>query len=469
MSRQKELVKNTLIILIGKICTQFLSFFLLPLYTAVLNSSEYGIVDLFTTYVSLLVPLVTLQLANGVFRFLVSNRNSKEDTGKVVTNTIYIIILISFICLIIICGIDAFITIPYIEYLIAITLATIFSNVMLQIARGLGDNIGYSIGSLIAGGLTVILNVLFLVVLRWGPPGMFLSQALANFFSGLYISIKERVYSLIKKRYINKDVCFDLLRYSVPLIPNSIIWWVINVSDRTLIAIFLGTASNGIYAIANKFSSAVMSVYNIFNLSWTESASLHVIDKDRSEYFTKVFNSSIHLFTSGCILITACMPFIFPIMVNNGYQEAYNYIPILMLGTIFNIIVGLIGAIYIALKKTKEIATTSILSGIINFVINILLIRIIGLYAAAISTAVAFGAMVIYRYIDVKKYVDLKIKISTMVATCIILVISFMLYYVKSLPSNTLNVILAFSFFIIVNFSMVKSVVSKIKRTILRK
>ena len=168
-------------------------------------------------------------------------------------------------------------------------------------------------------------------------------------------------------------------------------------------------------------------------------------------------------------MITACMPFIFPIMVNNGYQEAYNYIPILMLGTIFNIIVGLIGAIYIALKKTKEIATTSILSGIINFVINILLIRIIGLYAAAISTAVAFGAMVIYRYFDVKKYVDLKIKTSTMIATCIILVISFMLYYVKSLPLNILNVIITFLFFVIVNFSVVKSLVSKIKSIILRK
>ena len=52
MSRSKELVKNTAILTIGKMCTQFVSFLLLPLYTALLSTEEYGIVDLFTTYIA---------------------------------------------------------------------------------------------------------------------------------------------------------------------------------------------------------------------------------------------------------------------------------------------------------------------------------------------------------------------------------------------------------------------------------
>ena len=45
MNREKELAKNTVIIFIGKICTQFLNFFLLPVYTRVLNTDEYGLFD----------------------------------------------------------------------------------------------------------------------------------------------------------------------------------------------------------------------------------------------------------------------------------------------------------------------------------------------------------------------------------------------------------------------------------------
>ena len=62
MSKKKDLVKNTFIILLGKVCTQFLSFFLMPLYTNVLSSSEYGTVDLIITYVALFVPVITLQI-----------------------------------------------------------------------------------------------------------------------------------------------------------------------------------------------------------------------------------------------------------------------------------------------------------------------------------------------------------------------------------------------------------------------
>ena len=62
MSREGKLIKNTAIIMVGKICTQMISFFLLPIYTAILSTEEYGIVDLLNTLISLLLPLITLQI-----------------------------------------------------------------------------------------------------------------------------------------------------------------------------------------------------------------------------------------------------------------------------------------------------------------------------------------------------------------------------------------------------------------------
>ena len=73
--KNKELIKNSVILIVGKFCTQFITFLLLPLYTFKLSTSEYGIVDLITTYVALLVPVITFQLEMAIFRFLIDFRN----------------------------------------------------------------------------------------------------------------------------------------------------------------------------------------------------------------------------------------------------------------------------------------------------------------------------------------------------------------------------------------------------------
>ena len=89
LSRGKELIKNTAIVAVGKVCTKFLSFFLLPFYTAVLSTEEYGIVDLFNTYVSLLLPIIVFQIEDSLFRFLVDVRQKDEEKKKVISTVFF--------------------------------------------------------------------------------------------------------------------------------------------------------------------------------------------------------------------------------------------------------------------------------------------------------------------------------------------------------------------------------------------
>ena len=89
MNRQKELAKNTIILTVGKICTQFVSFLLLPLYTSLLEPTEYGIVDLINTYITLLTPICNWQFENGLFRFLIDYRND-ENKQKELFSTVFL-------------------------------------------------------------------------------------------------------------------------------------------------------------------------------------------------------------------------------------------------------------------------------------------------------------------------------------------------------------------------------------------
>ena len=85
MSKGKDLAKNTAIVSIGKICTQLITFFLLPVYTAVLSNEEYGVVDLLNTLTSLLLPIATLQIEQGIFRYLLDCRENKEKQTTLIT------------------------------------------------------------------------------------------------------------------------------------------------------------------------------------------------------------------------------------------------------------------------------------------------------------------------------------------------------------------------------------------------
>ena len=463
MNKKSELVKNTFIILMGKVCTQFLSYFLLPLYTSCLNSEEYGIVDLITTYVTLLVPIITLQLEMGIFRELIDARNDELKQKFIITSGFFSIIYQFSFCLIIYLLLVNIIEIPFSIYILFCIICTMFSNLFLQISRGFGDNIGYSIASMIAGVSTIFFNIVFILGLNLKIEGMLLSTTLGNLMAIVYLFFKNRLYMYINFHDYSKKINIKLLRYSIPLVPNGLIWWIINVSDRTLITFFIGAAANGVYAISNKFSNILIQIYNVFNLSWTESASLHINEKDKDSFFTDTFNDVFKIFGSICILLLSVMPFLFEILIDLSYREAYYYIPILLLGTLSNIIVSFIGSIYVGKKMTKQVATTSLWAGILNILINIVLIKQIGVYAAAISTVLAFTIMSLYRIIDVQKYVKLKLESKNLIFIIILYSFTCCFYYLANKNLCIIWLILMIVLMLGFNYKFVKFFLRKLK------
>lgn len=455
MSKGKDLAKNTAIVSIGKICTQLITFFLLPVYTAVLSNEEYGVVDLLNTLTSLLLPIVTLQIEQGIFRYLIDCRENNEKQIKLITTIIRFMIIQSIACIVIFLCVSPFIHNEYKYFLMANLLMGIFSSLLLQICRGLGDNATYAIGSFITGAFTVVLNVIFIVAFRWGAYGMLGATAISNFICAVYIFLKRKIYKYIKPKQFDKTILKEIIKYSVPLIPNMISWWIVSASDRTIISAVIGIAQNGIYSAANKFSGVFTTLYSVFNLTWTESASININSEDRDEFFSKILDFVIRFFGCLCLGTIAVMPFAFNILINEKFAEAYYQIPILILGSVFNILVSFVGSIYVAKKLTKEIAKTSIISAVINIFVNIALIKSIGLYAASISTVIAYALMFIYRWIDVKKYVKFNVNKILMFALIIMYGVTIFTYYLKNTMISVVVLVIVVVFAIITNLNSV--------------
>lgn len=463
MSKEKTLLKNTAIVTIGKICTQMISFFLLPLYTAMLSTEEYGVVDLLNTLINLIVPILLIQIDQGVFRFLIDVRGNKDKEDELISISWFFTVAQVVIYLIFFALAYPFIHNEYKLFLGTNLIFALGSTLLLQVARGVGDNVSYTFASFISGSATVLLNVIFIVGFHLGAYGMLLASMIANLLACIYIFVKLKLHQRIKFKLFNKQLLKEMVAYSLPLVPNVISWWIVSSSSRVLITMFLGLGANGVYSAANKFSGVLVMIYGVFNLTWTESAAINIDGEDKNEFFSKIFEMIIRIFGAICLNVIALMPFVFPFMINEKFSAAYEQIPILILATVFNIFIQFLGSVYVAKKLAKEIAKTSILAAIINIVVNVALIQFVGLYAASISTLVAYFALFVYRYIDSKRLVTLKVPSNLVISMILVYVLVFIGYYMNTPIINIAIALLAVVYAIIINLKNISAILMMFK------
>lgn len=451
MSRSKDLARNTMILTVGKLCTQFVSFFLLPLYTALLDTAEFGIVDLFTTYVTLLLPLVCWQLDQGLFRFMLDMRGKKSQIAELFSSIAIMNVLQCGLFSLVFFVAQMFISSEYKIYLWINVLLSVMSGLLMQFARGLGKTSHYAVGSFLTAVSTIVLNIVFLVFLKMGACGMFRATLLALCVNVTYLSVTLKIWNYFRIKKFNGKLLKQVLSYSIPLVPNQISGWILSASDRTIVSWVLGLTYNGIYAIAYKFSSIVATFYGFFNMAWVETVAIHFKDEDRDSFLHDMMQTAMGFFCSVCLGIIAIMPFAFPLMIDHKYDDAFYQIPILLVAVVFQIAVGLFSAIYLALKKSATIAKTTFLGAVINIAVHILLIKFIGLYAASVSTLVSYATVAIYRNYDVKKLVNYKWGKQFVLENLIAFVIVVTCYYLKSNILNVTSLVFAVLFALYIN------------------
>lgn len=431
MSRTKELLKNTGILVVAKISTQVVSFLLLPLYTALLSTAEYGEIDVYTSLNMIVIPFLTLQSEMGIFRYFITAKTD-DDRQSIVSSGISIICINVMIVSVIYYIVSCFFPIHYRYYLMLYYLSLTLSTVLLQIVRAEGKTKIYGIASFIASALAVCLNALFIAGFHWKVEGILIASIVAHLVSALYLIKKTEILEYYRWKAVTKESYLTLLKYSTPLVFNQISSWVINYSDRLIIINFLGIGLNGIYAIANKFSNITSMFFGMFNLAWTESVVRSLDDEDAIEYISKLF---MLIFNIYLVLITGIiniLPFLYDLLINSAYEQAYYHVPILLVAMFFSGMAATLGSIFIACNKTKSVSVTTTISAICNFIVHMILLRCAGLYAASISSLVAFALLFLYRYIIVQKIFSIKFKVKKMIIPFLIMIFSWVGYISKN-------------------------------------
>ena len=351
----KKLLLGTGIYAVGTFGTKILMFLIAPLYTYYLVTSEMGIYDVLISTIGLLVPIITMQISDAVYRWII---REDSDSTSYIRVTIQFLLCTSVIATVILLIINYCISIPYVYYFIGTLISALLFQTIQKILRGLKKQWLFVVSGLVYTSVFLLFNIIQLCVLHKGVESLLMSHIMANLIGLITIILFEnriRVNILA-----NPDISKlkRLLHFSVPLIPNYLNWWVIDSSDRYIVLWLLGVDSNGVLAIAHKFPTILQSVFGLFLNSWQDLAI--AAEKEDREFFSGVFKQFYKL---AFIIMWAIIPLtkVFVLLVMNvDYKNACDYIPFYYLGAIFQSFSSFFGVGYLRSKNTKGAFSSSV-------------------------------------------------------------------------------------------------------------
>lgn len=416
--RKENLVKNTALFAIGNLGSKLLQIVLVPYYTRVMTSAEFGTADILQAIVSLLVPIFSLTIYEGVFRYAMEKEYDKTS----VFSTGVVVSLVGSLLLIIGGFIGAsFMPEAYVWLVVANTIAVMFRSLLSQYARAVGRVGLFTFDNILLTGVVLLLNIVFITKMQWGVNGYILGYVLANAFSALFLYFSLGKIRAVRIKSLNKDIIRQMLIFSAPLIPNGICWWVSNFIDRVIITVNLGDAANGLYAAAHKIPSLLTVVVTIFFQAWQISANEEFKKNDIAAFYTEIHDqifASVMVISSA--LIVLCRP-ITSVFLGAEFVTAWQFMPVLLMAMTFFSYAQFLGSIYTANMKTGMALATNFVAVIVSITLNLLLVQYIGVLGSGIATACSYFVLWVVRVKNTHSIVPIKYRVAPVVSAVLIL------------------------------------------------
>lgn len=411
MNQYKKLTADTIIFAISNFSSKLLIFFLLPLYTNYLQTVEYGTVDLLNNMITILFPVCSLSLIEGILRFSFDEGVKRCD--------ILIISLFSVSCSVgILCLLTPVVFLlgglirNYWPHFLLIYSGYSLTTTLSYYFRGINAVKYVAIQGILQTFIMVIGNVVALAVLYKGVKGYIVALASSYYMTSFIMIIGTKTYREIKRAQLNITLLKDMLKYCVPMIPGKIAWWMNNSLDKYFIIGFRGLDISGLYGVAHKIPSILTVATEIFNQAWQISAiEIYSNNDSNRDIYSKVHQYYIYfsvVCASGLILFAK---FLGKILFANEYFIAWKFVPPLIVAAVFASLSGYYHSIFRAAKMPKELCLTVICGTIVNLFLNVFFVPGFGGMGAAYATLASFFAEWLISYIYVKRVIHLKVNI----------------------------------------------------------
>ena len=398
-ARYKKLAKNSGIMLAGNLSSKLILFLLLPLYTHYFSTEAYGESDMIHVYASIILSLVTCCMADGIFVF----PKKEDDYGKkkYFSSGLFFVICSFALMASLLYVLDIFFPQQHGVILLdkwwifLMALSMFIQQYSQQFTLSLDKTGIYSLSGVVLTILMAVLAILLLPI--YGLEGYLLSIVLANLGSSLFSFFLSKQYLYLSIKHIDKEYLKRLLFYGIPLIPNSVMWWLMNGLNRPLMEINLGLSAIGIYSVAYKFPSVLSMVFQVIS----NGMSISVVEEFEKPDFNVFYNRILKVLTMSVLMIGVVLcvfsKLIISIFADAEFYPSWQYLPVLTLAVIFQCMGSFVGSIFMAEKKSKYFFFSSLWGALASIAFTLLFIRLWGLMGVCVAITGSFLVMFVCR------------------------------------------------------------------------
>ncbi len=419
MNKYKKLMSDTIILAFGTFASKALVLLLMPLYTACLLPEQYSTADLITQTACLLIPLACVGICDGLFRFTL---DGSEDKPSVLKTSLGVLLIstAAFLALSPLLWLIDYFS-GYAWLIVAYVISANFHSAAAQYIRANDRPKLFALQGIINTALVICLNLLFLLVFDMGVLGYVLSVVIADALVTLFLVLYARLYRDVGEGKFSRELAARMLRYSIPMIPTTIFWWITNVSDRYVVTWLCGDAVNGLYSAAYKIPTLITLLCSVFYEAWQFSAVKDAEGETKSKFFGQVFGyySSL-MFVGGGVVVLMSRVFV-GILFDDAYAGAAEFIPTLTAAAVFSALTTFAGSVYLVKKKSVMSFVTSMLGALTNIALNFALIPIMGAQGAAVATAISYIVTFAVRAVTAQRFIKFDMNIPRLLLNSLLL------------------------------------------------
>jgi O-antigen/teichoic acid export membrane protein len=407
-----NLVKNIIIFILGTVVNKGMNFFILPVLTYYLTKEDYGMIGIITSVVTIASIYIGFFPSN--FIMVKFSKFGKEQMSKYISNIIIIMVMTFLIVLTILYGTHEYIFSSYGEggylviYITFLCLFQVFWQMLSTIVQIEKDALKYTILQFLHTIATIGLTLLLIVKFSWGWKGKFFAELTIFFIASVYA-----LYYLYKSGYIKIDYdakkLYELFHFLFPLTFYVVGLFIMGTIDKIFLANLIGLDAAGIYAIAitmtiiiNIVFDAVLKAWEPYLFELLNSGSFS--DKIKVVKVTYLFSLFVII---SVIIYIFFVPYLFGFMIDEKFNEALLYIPVLVIAYGFEGLRKPVTELLNHINRVKTVGTITFFAALLNIGLNIFMIKAYGIAGAAYATTISFALLYIATMFFVFKYCNL--------------------------------------------------------------
>lgn len=382
----------------------------IPIYAFCISAESLGSFDYIQTVAGIVSPIAFCAIWEAVLRFCLGTDANDIDrsTSTIVKFCLFVAVFSVVLSIISV----ALLPVGLYKVIVSVFLITVvqgIAQVWQYLTRAHGESQLYVESGVIGAFSYLFATVILNVILKLQLVGLISSYCIGQFCILVFLEKKMAYIRRSIEYQFDRMILLKYIRYSAPLIFNLASMLVMTGFGRILVSSMLGSAENGLYVFAMKFSSVISAVGGVVSMATIEETILRMHDDNLGAYYSNVISSLWVALLSAASIALPCIGLFYHFISDTEFFGSFYLVPPFILYAVFNVMSTNYGNAYQVALRMPEIAFTSIIGMVVTVLLSVGTIYSLSTYGVALALCLGMFATMVLRCIASRSMIRYRI------------------------------------------------------------